>query len=211
MVLPVGATRDATVHYGALDPASIELNWIQVSGPGGVNFGNGTNEDTTVTVPMAGSYTFALVATPEDEPPRSGEVTVIFRDSYEAWVLRRFDAPEQSASERLADPDGDGLANLVEFALGLDPGFPDADTLLSPFLSEDGALSMVYLRPYLSDDYRIVPEVSSDLVVWESGRAFVSESVLNSTAEGEWVQAEDLFPVDGVTPRFIRLRVSGQE
>ncbi len=78
-------------------------------------------------------------------------------------------------------------------------------------VSEYGSVGTVSLRPYLSDDYRIVPEVSSDLVVWESGRAFVSESVLNSTEEGEWVQAEDLFPVDGVTPRFIRLRVSGQE
>ena len=164
-----------------------------------------------MTVPMAGRYTFALVATPDAGPPRSGEVTVVFRDSYEAWVLRRFDDPDQSEAERLADVDGDGMSNLVEFALGLDPGFPDAEALGSPFISGDGALSMVYLRPYLSDDYRIVPEVSSDLLVWESGRALVSESVLSSTEDGEWVRAEDLFPADGVTPRFIRLRVSGPE
>ena len=211
VVLPVGATLDATVHYGDLNPADVELGWIQVSGPGAVDFGNGTNEDTTVTVPMAGRYTFAFVATPEAGPPRSGEVTVVFRDSYEAWVLRRFDDPDQSEAERLADVDGDGMSNLVEFALGLDPGFPDAEALGSPFISGDGALSMVYLRPYLSDDYRIVPEVSSDLVVWESGRALVSESVLSSTEDGEWVRAEDLFPADGVTPRFIRLRVSSPE
>ena len=70
-----------------------------------------------------------------------------------------------------------------------------------------GELAMVYFRPYLSPATRIVAEVSSDLLFWQAGSDVVSESVIWQTVEGEWVQARDLFPYDGATSRFIRLRV----
>ncbi|MCH2062689.1 MAG: Ig-like domain-containing protein [Roseibacillus sp.] len=211
IVLPAGSTLNATVHYGPLDPATVTLDWILENGPGVATFGNGNNEDTTVTVPVAGRYTFALIATPEDGPIQTGEVTVIFRDSYEAWALRQFGDPDVAAAQRLADEDGDDLPNLVEFALGLDPYLADAEALITPFRSSRGELSQVYFRPYLSEDYRVIPEVSSDLVSWQSGSAFVSEAVLTATDQGEWIQADDRFIYDGVTPRFIRLRVDSPD
>ena len=87
----------------------------------------------------------------------------------------------------------------------------DADALVTPFRSPGGELSLVYFRSYLSEDYQVVPEVSSDLVSWQSGPALVSEIVLTATDQGEWIQASDLFAYDGVTPRFIRLRVDSPE
>ena len=57
----------------------------------------------------------------------------------------------------------------------------------------------------------MIPEVSSDLVSWQSGSAFVSEAVLTATDQGEWIQADDRFIYDGVTPRFIRLRVDSPD
>ena len=211
IVLPADATLNATVHYGSLDRAAVTLNWILENGPAVATFGNGSNEDTTVTVPVAGRYTFALIATPDAGPFQTGEVTVIFRDSYQAWVVRQFGDPDAVGARRAADEDGDGVPNLVEFALGLDPYLADADALVTPFRSPGGELSLVYFRSYLSEDYQVVPEVSSDLVSWQSGPAFVSEIVLTATDQGEWIQASDLFAYDGVTPRFIRLRVDSPE
>ena len=66
---------------------------------------------------------------------------------------------------------------------------------------------MVYFLPYLSDQYRIVPEVSSDLLLWQSGSGHVEESVIWTMPDGKWIQAQDLFPYDGTTSRFMRLRV----
>ena len=130
-----------------------------------------------------------------------------FRDSYGAWAERLFGDAGQLAAQSEADPDADGLSNLAEFGLGLDPGVWDRGALESPFLTPTGELALVYFRPYLSAATRVVPEVSSDLLFWEAGPESVSESVIWTDAEGEWVQAEDLYPYDGVTPRFIRLRV----
>ncbi len=211
IALPAGATLNATVHYGPLDRAAVTLNWILENGPAVATFGNGSNEDTTVTVPVAGRYTFVLVATPDAGPVQTGEVTVIFRDSYQAWAVRQFGDPDTAGANRVADEDGDGVPNLVEFALGMDPYLADADALVAPFRSPGGELSLVYFRPYLAKDYQVIPEVSSDLVSWQSGPALVSETVMSAMDQGEWIQADDLFAYDGITPRFIRLRVDSPD
>ncbi len=46
--------------------------------------------------------------------------------SFDAWKKRYFAAADLAAQTELADTDGDGLPNLLEYALGLDPRVPDA-------------------------------------------------------------------------------------
>ena len=207
VILPAGATLDATVSYGPLSRDAVELRWSQLEGPAPVTFGNSDNEDTVVSASVAGRYTFVLEATSPDGAIQRGTVSIIFRDSYGAWAGRLFGGAGELTVQSNADPDGDGLSNLAEFGLGLNPMVRDSDTLEAPFLVPGGVLTMVYFRPYLSEAIRVVPEVSTDLLFWEAGPEVVSESVIWSTAEGEWIQAQDLFSFDGVTPRFMRLRV----
>ena len=208
---PASATLDASVLYGPLDPSTVTLTWILDDGPALATFGNSANEDTTITVPQAGRYTFELIASPEVGPSRSSRVTVTFLDTYPAWVARQFDQPGGPSAERLSDEDRDGLVNILEFALALDPLDPDPGSLLAPFLSEDGFLSMVYFRRFLPEGAKVIPEVSTNLLSWDSGPGAVSETVMSVTDEGEWIEARDLFAHDGVTPRFMRLRVDGFE
>ena len=207
VILPAGATLDATVSYGPLSRDAVELRWSQLEGPAPVTFGNSDNEDTVVSASVAGRYTFVLEATSPDGAIQRGTVSIIFRDSYGAWAGRLFGGAGELTVQSNADPDGDGLSNLAEFGLGLNPMVRDSDTLEAPFLVPGGVLTMVYFRPYLSEAIRVVPEVSTDLLFWEAGPEVVSESVIWSTPEGEWIQAQDLFSFDGVTPRFMRLRV----
>ena len=205
--LPATATLDATVSYGALIRDAVTRRWVQQGGPAPVTFGNSDTEDTVVSAPVGGLYTLALVATSENGVSRTGRVSVVFRDSYETWAGRRFAEAGPESARRDSDPDGDGFINLVEFGLGLDPSVPDSAALLTPFLTPTGENAMVYFLPYLSDQYRIVPEVSSDLLLWQSGSGHVEESVIWTMPDGKWIQAQDLFPYDGTTSRFMRLRV----
>ncbi len=208
---PASATLNASVYYGQLDRGTVTLNWILDNGPAVATFGNEANEDTTVSVPKAGRYTFELIATPEAGPPRSDTVTVTFLDTYPAWAARQFGDAAAARAGKLSDGDGDGLANIIEFALGLDPSRIDDGALLEPSPGPGGVLSMVYFRRYLPERIKVIPEASSGLVSWESGPGAVSETVISANDEGEWIRASDLFPYDGVTPRFMRLRVEGFE
>ena len=211
VTLPAGATLDATVHYGPLDPGTVSLIWSLDNGPAVANFGNETNEDTTVTVPSAGRYTFELIATPQIGPLRSGKVTVVFQDSYPAWAARHFADPSAPEAQKLADGDLDGYSNLIEFAIGFDPSLPNSGVMLDPVMSETGHLSMTYFRRYLSDAAVVTPEVSSDLATWQVGPVNLIETVVSSNGEGEFIRVEDRFDYDGVTPRFLRLRVDCSE
>lgn len=207
LTLPVGATLNATVHYGSLDPATVSLAWSLENGPGVATFGSPSNEDTTVTVPLAGRYTFELIATPQVGPVVTGQVSITFRDSYERWAAMHFGLPLGPESNELADGDRDGFANLIEFALGFDPAIADSGSLLQPVVGAGGSLSLTYFRRYLAEGITVTPEVSSDLLSWQTGPDSISETVLGSTVDGEFILVEDLFVQDGMTPRFLRLRV----
>lgn len=211
LTLPANATLNATVHYGALDPASVTLAWSLENGPGVAQFGNAMNEDTTISVPLSGRYTFELIATPQVGPVMTGQVTVTFVDSYENWAIRHFGSPLEVEAQRLADDDRDGYANLLEFALGFDPSVVESRALLETTVEPGGILTLSYFRSYLPEGVTITPEVSSDLLTWQIGPGVLKETVLGSTVDGEFVQVEDLFVPDGRTPRFLRLRVESTE
>ena len=64
------------------------------------------------------------------------------------------------------DPEHDGLANLIEFALDFDPTKSDVDQLPSPDF-EGGTLSLTFVPRDAQCEYvRVVGEASADLVTW---------------------------------------------
>lgn len=94
-------------------------------------------------------------------------------NDFSRWQRTHFTA-EQLLKEEvggpLADPDGDGLANLLEYALGGNPGAPDAE-VLSRFsgagAGENRFLTLGFTPPApLPGDVRYVVETSDDLVGW---------------------------------------------
>lgn len=80
---------------------------------------------------------------------------------YPSWIAGYAGVPEHMRAE-IADPDGDGVPNLLEMFLARTPAAPEAK---APLLLADGSLSF-RLAGSLPASTRIVLETSHDLVTW---------------------------------------------
>ncbi|RYG69856.1 hypothetical protein EON80_09010 [bacterium] len=82
---------------------------------------------------------------------------------------------DSSISGDTADPDKDGLSNLAEYALGLNPRGHDSSTIAVPGFDGD-RLVMTYPRRKASTDVTLVAEGSSEMKTWSAGAVeFVSK------------------------------------
>ncbi len=130
---------------------------------------------------------------------------------YDNWTHLRF-APAENAnvalSGPLADPDYDGLNNLLEHALDLDPKAPGTASLTPTIVADH--LVLTYRVRAINTDIIAFAEVSSDLSLWTSGPLAIEETVGPGFEDDfgfETVEARDLTPVAAVPARFVRLRV----
>lgn len=113
-----------------------------------------------------------------------------------------------------ADPDGDRLSNLLEYALGTDPRNPaDGSTALTIANTPSGGsqyVTMQFKRRLAGNGLvlQYVPEVSGDGQTWFSDAAHVVElSAVPLDGQFEWVTVRDTTPTTPANSREIRLRV----
>jgi Bacterial Ig domain len=101
------------------------------------------------------------------------------------------------------DSDGDGLSDLVEYALGLSPDFPSVSTVNTPiFTIVDGQshLSLSVSRALAPSDVALGIEVSSDMITW------LPATVTSNTP---WLlEAHDPLRAADSSSRFIRLKAT---
>jgi hypothetical protein len=65
--------------------------------------------------------------------------------AYEVWILRyNFPAPVETTQALDADPDGDGIKNGIEFALGLNPVVANWGALPQPVVGPGNTISITY-------------------------------------------------------------------
>ncbi|MDC0325708.1 hypothetical protein OAM01_03015, partial [bacterium] len=130
-------------------------------------------------------------------------------DPYAVWAGSNFSVEEQSdplVGGHAADPDGDGVVNLVEFALLLDPRHPDAEGLPQVGFvidQDDRFVTLTYRKRKDVPGLIYTFESSGSLDRWETIE--IQELILASDSEKEVVMV--LLPVAEDEGRFIRLTI----
>jgi hypothetical protein len=121
------------------------------------------------------------------------------------------DMADTSVSGDAADPDGDGLANLVEYALGLDPtsADPRSGLRIAPVSAAGGDVEVSLVRRAELVGVNCVLEVSGDLKTWLPAAGFVTDEQVAANADGvtETLTLRVRSPREDGTRGFVRLRV----
>ncbi len=125
------------------------------------------------------------------------------------WQASHFTAAEladPAVSGLDADPDGDGLNNLFEYAIGTDPRGPGVDGRYVAGLAPDngmGYLTVTALKNPAATDVQFSAEVSADLVRWTNDVTILLNDLTTFSAR-------DNTPVSAAPRRFLRTKVTRQ-
>ncbi len=150
--------------------------------------------DRSVMVQLAADFTLIR------DPAQSAIVTIEDKP-FDAWRFQHFTAEELDDPETsgpLADPDHDGLANLVEYALALDP---QEFSLSSVVVDEsDDFLNLSAIKNPAATDIIWSAEVSDDLINWDPAEVLTDTQFI--------FEARDVVPMSTAPLRMIRLKIN---
>ena len=129
--------------------------------------------------------------------------------AFSEWIVSFAGVPANLRGA-LDDPDRDGLINLLEYALGLDPSARSAVPPTPTITGASGShLAFIFTRPSDRSGVTLAGEVTSAPAgVWLSGAANVGQSAQSNGDGTETVTIWDKTPISAATQRFIRLRVT---
>ena len=204
----------------ATPPATASL-WIQSSGSGTASFTNDQSPTTSVTFDQPGTYVLTLTSNGQSDQVT---ITVEAPQGYPQWVT----GFTLSNSDPLADPDLDGLNNLLEFATVSNPSDKSSNT--TPKLAPDPLVPDDLLFTYrriresnsgdasgtTGDGYRIyginyTVEASTVLTAWQPASGIVTlqpEGLPIDNGDGsETVTLRLTPPANSGNQWFARLRV----
>lgn len=177
--------------------------------PPGLNL-NSTTGQITGTPTESGIYNATLLATNSLGTAESDLVFTITAPTWTAWQNVNFTSGEFAQtviSGPAADPDGDGLCNLLEYVAASNPKLRD---FAPPELTlTNGYLELSFYRRRSLTGWRFTVEVSNDLITWNSGPAYVQEvGVEVVDPRREKVRVRSLTPLSNGSRLFIRMNLT---
>lgn len=119
-------------------------------------------------------------------PVSSDTFTIQAGVSLDSWKSSHFSAAElldALISGNGADPDGDGIINIVEYALGLDPRVADGAGLPITRV-EGGKLIVEYNRSTTATDVEFAVKVSTDLLTQLASNGVIEEVAVTDNEDG---------------------------
>ncbi|MEQ1748466.1 MAG: Calx-beta domain-containing protein [Prosthecobacter sp.] len=189
-------------------PGATSVSWSFLSGPGGVSFANPAVEDTLATLSMNGTHTLRLTADDGDSVVFGDLTFAGYLNPFAQWLDQNNVGNENNLLvEAEADADNDGLANLLEYAIGTNGTISSANpqiTTLAP-VSADTYLRISIPKNLAATDVTFTVEATSDLanpLSWSSAGLVIE--VNNSTT----LQVRDNVPAGPGVQRFMRVKVT---
>jgi hypothetical protein len=188
--------------------------------------GAGVSTTFTVTFPTglaAGTYT-SIMTVPSDDANEANSPFVVEATKMtpiEGWRLENFgEISNTSPGNNEGDPDGDGVNNLSEYALGGNPNLGDAADILPTYTQDtNGRVQIHFKRDPAKTDltYTVLASSSLKALTWDDIASSVSGAATAATPGGAFSVAESGSPtVDATvtdsetasTKRFLRLELS---
>jgi hypothetical protein len=201
----IGGTASNGFNYSALTnsiviPAGMTSSAIPIV-PLDDNLVDG---DKTVVLTLSASATYNL-GTPVT-------ATVTIHDTpFNVWRRAEFgtNANNSAISGDFADPDNDGIVNLLEYALNLDPNVPFVTGLPIPQIDPTcGCLTLTYTEVISATDILYLPEsAASPGGPWSTDG--VTEQVIANNGMTQTIKASDAgHPITTDGDRFMHLRIT---
>ena len=128
------------------------------------------------------------------------------------WRQTHFGTAQNSGNAAdTADPDHDGIINILEYAFDTDPNVPNANPI--SFAVVGNHLTVTFKRTHPAPaDISYTPQVADDLAsgVWNSGPAFTSQTVTNNGDGTETVVVTDSTAIGSAPTHFLRILIAPQ-
>ena len=146
----------------------------------------------------------------------TGTLAITTQAPYAAWQSQYFTRAEQansSISGLLATPAGDGITNLMKYALNLNPKTDGVAGLPVESMTAAGGqsyLTLTYTRVMSANDITYTVEVTGDLQTWVSGPGNTATASVTNNTDGktQTIVAQDITPMSSASKRFIHLKVT---
>lgn len=144
-------------------------------------------------------YNFRIAALNGTDSSSEVTTTLTTWTSHEEWRFTNFGTIANSGNAAdSASPRGDGMQNLLKYALGLNATATSSNASLNTQVNANGRLALTFMRARGELTYTV--EGSDDLITWRSIAA-------NPGTAGETVTVTDTAPTS-TRKRFIRLKVA---
>jgi len=190
--------------------------WLGLDGNAAVVPGSASNVVNVAFNPAGlayGNYTATLlVQTTDTNQPLVALPVSLAITPLATWRQTYFGTAQNSGNAaNTADPDGDGLINILEYAFNTDPNVPNPNPI--SFAQTNNHLTLTFKRTHPAPtDISYVAEVCADLASgnWNSGPGYTSQTVTDNGDGTETVTVTDLAPISSTPAHFLRIRIVPQ-
>jgi ABC-type Fe3+-hydroxamate transport system substrate-binding protein len=204
------------------------LTYAVAAGPAhGSLSGSAPNLSYTPTASYYGSdsFTFTVNDGTVDSATATVSITVTppALTPIETWRNQYFGSPANTGNGADTASAGDGIANLLKYALVIVPGENAASGLPKSKIAVNGGdryLALTFKRDPARNDVTIIVQASDDLSGWTevarctNGGSFTGSATVTETENPDGtrnVEARDVQAVPGVPRRFMRVSVNHPE
>ena len=141
--------------------------------------------------------------------PGAPEPDLTGLEQFLSGFLTPSEMADPAISGPLADPDGDGFSNVLEYAFLGNP--LSSGSLVTHDTVDSGGMtypSISFLKRSPSTDLTYTPQLSGDLAGWDEGSSFlIEESSIDQGNGSNLVTVRSLTPVSGTDRQFLRVKV----